>query len=179
MAIDAHDLFFDFAFQYYVAGRTAFFLGLDTVTGNLLHHAIEMSLKGSLSKRGWDLGRLKALGHRLPKMWETFKANSGDGIWSRYDSVVAALSDFEELRYPNSVLKRGMSVSIDLARPTSSLVGKPSASRPEPQYKLYVQDVDELFVSICRGGREFKLFTANEAARHYLKKDNPMATELP
>jgi hypothetical protein len=48
MAMDAHDLFFDFAFQYYVARRTAFFLGVDTVTGNLLHHAIEMSLKGSL-----------------------------------------------------------------------------------------------------------------------------------
>ena len=43
--------FFRTAGQYYVAGRYAAFAGFIPVTGNLLHHAIELFLKGGLSKK--------------------------------------------------------------------------------------------------------------------------------
>ena len=42
------DLFFDSAMQYYVAGRGAFFAKLTPVAANLLHHAVEMFLKGAI-----------------------------------------------------------------------------------------------------------------------------------
>jgi hypothetical protein len=48
--------------QYYVAGRYAVIAGLMPVAGNLLHHAIEMCLKGALSKKaGKSLQQLKKL----------------------------------------------------------------------------------------------------------------------
>ena len=50
MSTRALELFFSSATQYYVSGRYAVFAGLTPVVGNLLHHAVEMYLKGALSK---------------------------------------------------------------------------------------------------------------------------------
>jgi hypothetical protein len=50
MTMDAINLFFSAGSQYYIAGRFGVFAGLNPVVGNLLHHAIEMDLKGALSK---------------------------------------------------------------------------------------------------------------------------------
>jgi hypothetical protein len=58
--------FFKMAGQYYVVGRFAAFAGLIPITGNLLHHAVEMFLKGGLSKNGVSLVDLKKMGHNLP-----------------------------------------------------------------------------------------------------------------
>lgn len=76
------------------------------------------------------------------------------------------------------MLKRGMRVTLDLG-PSRPLPGKASLTRHEPEYTLYVQEVDELFVSICRGGRNLKLFTLNETAKQHLRNENLMAAELP
>ena len=69
MSIEPQQLFISSAIDYYVAGRFAVFAGLNPTAGNLLHHAVEMSLKAALSKRGWSLGDLKKLGHRLEDIW--------------------------------------------------------------------------------------------------------------
>jgi hypothetical protein len=42
--------FFSSAAQYYVAGRFGVFAALNPVAANLMHHAIEMYLKGALLK---------------------------------------------------------------------------------------------------------------------------------
>jgi hypothetical protein len=63
LAQDAYAAFFDRSIQYYAAGRFAFHSGLTPVAGNLLHHAVEMCLKGALSKKGFGLKQLYKLGH--------------------------------------------------------------------------------------------------------------------
>ena len=45
----ARSEFFSAGTQYYVAGRYAVIVGLIPVAGNLLHHAVEMFLKGGLA----------------------------------------------------------------------------------------------------------------------------------
>jgi hypothetical protein len=57
LAQDAYAAFFDRSIQYYAAGRFAFHSGLTPVAGNLLHHAVEMCLKGALSKKGFGQSR--------------------------------------------------------------------------------------------------------------------------
>jgi hypothetical protein len=41
---------------------------------NLLHHAVEMVLKGALAKKGMNLKALKCLSHDLPRVWREFTA---------------------------------------------------------------------------------------------------------
>ena len=62
--MDAIHQFFVAGSQYYVAGRFAVFGWLNPVAGNLLHHAIEMYLKGGLSKTK-SLKGLRAFQHNL------------------------------------------------------------------------------------------------------------------
>jgi hypothetical protein len=66
--------------QYYVAGRYAAFAGLVPTTGNQFHHAVELFLKGGLSKNGLSLANLKKLGHDLPEIWAMFTALRTFGI---------------------------------------------------------------------------------------------------
>jgi hypothetical protein len=68
--------FFSSAAQYYVAGRFGVFAALNPVAANLMHHAIEMYLKGALLKlKTKTLKDLKdKFGHSLPKSWAAFKA---------------------------------------------------------------------------------------------------------
>src|SRR5436853_83403 len=73
---DAYAELFRVALQYYVSGRAACMSGCISTTGNLLHHAVEMMLKGELSKTISlkDLKDGDKFGHWLPKCWTAFKA---------------------------------------------------------------------------------------------------------
>ena len=62
-------LFISAGMHYYVAGRYAVFAGLNPTAANLLHHAVEMALKGALAKKGMDLKALKGLSYDLPRIW--------------------------------------------------------------------------------------------------------------
>ena len=57
---------------------------------------------------GWELKQLKALNHHLPTIWEKFKMCSNDSSLSAHDGVIDLLSEFEEIRYPDSVVKHGI-----------------------------------------------------------------------
>jgi hypothetical protein len=101
--------FFRYGCQYYVAGRYGVFAGLIPVAANLHHHAIEMLLKGALSKK-MTLEELKnKLGHKLEKTWDEFKAVANDSSLARFDQVIAELNKFEEIRYPDKLLQSGAS----------------------------------------------------------------------
>lgn len=122
--------FFTLATQYYVAGRYAAQVTGIPVAGNLLHHAIEMYLKGGLGKKGLTLAELKKLGHNLPAIWEAFKSKFGLSTSSPHNQVIRDLHDFEELRYPDSVLNRGMMGRISMTRDAGLVFHAQSSTLP-------------------------------------------------
>jgi len=136
---DASDAFFDRALQYYVAGRFAFHAGQTPVAANLLHHAVEMCLKEALSRNGLGLKQLRDLGHELPPLWEEYKRAASDRRLNRFDAAISDLNDYEELRYPDRMLKQGMGSLFVLKR--SHAANIPGAA--VTQYVLNLEDVDE------------------------------------
>lgn len=163
---------FQTAGQYYVAGRYSAFAGFIPVTGNLLHHAVEMYLKGGLSKKGADRKALRKLSHNLEQIWERFKSEYPDPVLSNFDRVIPQLDRFEDIRYPGPKLDQGMCAVINIPRAiTVHHLG------PSPTYELSVQEIDELVAQL------FKTISANPVAfltayfhqpvaLEYLKKDN-------
>lgn len=133
--------FFKTAGQYYVSGRYAAIAGFIPTTGNLLHHAVEMFLKGGLSKKGLSLLELKKLGHHLPNIWAKFKTMFNDPVLNKFDDVISSLHRFEDIRYPDLIVEKGMLAMINITRQQPTPL---NPSGPEPTYELCVQDIDEL-----------------------------------
>jgi len=163
--------FFGIAFHYYVSGRHAVFAKLNHVAGNLLHHAVEMCLKGALSRGGMDLSDLESFRHDLKKLWKAFKKQTGDRSLSRLDAAVSALHRHEKLRYPNFILDHGMQhlISIKRSSPTTA------SGRPEPKFELCLEDVDEIFATVFNStGLNAKFFigTMSEEAKERLAWEN-------
>jgi hypothetical protein len=157
--------------DYYVAGRYAVFAGQAPTAGNLLHHAIEMCLKGALAKKGKSLAELTALRHHLPLIWSEFKASYSGHSADAFDSIIAELHKFEEIRYPDVILERGMFCSIDPGKRPQSVVSRPEG----PHYVLYLGEIDELMGKLFSITRfNFAGFTRhlNAAAAKYLYERN-------
>jgi hypothetical protein len=145
--------FFSNGCQYYIAGRYGAFAGLNTVVGNLLHHAIEHFLKGVLAKTK-SLKELKKLLHNLPAIWDAFKAQVNDPTLARFDDVISRLHKFEDLRYPDPN-EPGMLCHIELTKARAAEVAAMIASTPTsaptstlPQYDLILEEIDELVAVI-------------------------------
>jgi hypothetical protein len=177
MGRDEWDEFFKTASQYYVVGRYAAFAGLIPVTGNLLHHAVEMFLKAGLSKKGLSLENLKnKLGHDLPKIWNRFKTTFNDPALGQFDNVISSLHDFEDIRYPDLIVAKGMQAMINIIRQQTPSF---DPSRSEPKYQLCVQDVDELvgqlFTTVSANPAAFLNFHKPEAKK-YLAEQNVVSS---
>lgn len=174
MSVSPLEVFFSNATDYYIAGRFAAFAGLAPVVGNILHHAIEMYLKGGLSKTK-NLAELKNLSHNLPDVWSEFKAQlKGPSSIDQFDSVVSALHAFEELRYPDSVLKHGMSCTVSIKHSPSSAASSGAGASP-PHYDLCLEDVDKLVATIfavVRVNPPFFTGRLNKVARLWLEEEN-------
>lgn len=84
--------------QYYVAGRHAVAAGLNPIAGNLLHHAIECMLKGAMVKTK-TFPELKKISHDLSRLWQGFKSDVGDSNLSKFDAIIGALDNCEDLRF--------------------------------------------------------------------------------
>jgi len=156
--------------HYYVAGRYAVFAGLNPTAANLLHHAVEMALKGALAKKGMDLKALKRLNHDLPEIWREFTAQYGfDG--STFDGVIAELQKFETVRYPDEIVKQGL--HSEFAR------GKPSPPSGQARYTLWLAQIDELMYKIFTAGsiihKAFAACVNMPMANEYLFKENEVA----
>ena len=145
--MDAIHLFFSNGRDYYIAGRYAAHAGLNPVVGNILHHAIEHFLKGALSKTK-ALSELKSLGHNLVKIWNAFKAQANDPTLARFDDVISTLSEFEELRYPDSSMARGMQCIVNITKTGAMMTSGSSTLPMPPQYELCLQEIDELVGAI-------------------------------
>jgi hypothetical protein len=149
-AVDRH--LFVAAIEYYISGRATYFAGGVVIVGNLFHHAVELLLKGELSK-AFTLKELKnKFSHSLPRLWFEFRARFPTEVLTEFDPLIQGLDQFEDIRYPDSVVTDGALIVFGLGR------GNPhtprfSASPPPPTYQLGIGDVDALFarvISLCR-----------------------------
>ena len=158
--------------QYYVSGRYAVIAGLIPVAGNLLHHAVEMFLKGGLAS-SMELKELKNVRHHLPKIWKVFKDRLGKDGFERFDPVVTSLHAFEELRYPDSMILHG-------AKMIMGVTGQPVLAGSAqiiatPSYELYLSEVDPLVGAIFDAASVNPAFFTDRlqpCAREYLRDTN-------
>lgn len=167
--------FFDPATQYYIAGRYACVAQLTPVGPNLLHHAIEMFMKGTLAEKGKTLPQLKKFSHNLDKIWIEFKSTFPDPRLNAFDPAIQDLQRFEAIRYPDTLLSDG--AVLQIARRRGELVppnpGDPV--RKEPSYQLVLEDVDalvKLLFDISKLNPQAYFSLDNEDANHFLKFQN-------
>ena len=181
--------------QYYITGRFAVAAGLNPVAANLLHHAIEFLLKGTLAKTH-TLEQLRRLSHKLPPLWDEFKTAVGDTSLSRFDGAITALHEYEDLRYPDDALKNGMESIVTSHRgplpadfphfpqvpagvfpaDVAADVNRRLASLPKVRgYELCLQDYDELIEEILKAAKwdpRFFFNGMNPKARETLADGN-------
>lgn len=117
-----------------------------------------MLLKGKLAHHR-SLKKLKKLGHDLVKCWTAFKSVLPGEDLSQHDDVITLLNEFEDLRYPDDLLKFGAVIIMGFV--TRADIGSPSPGTVEPTYTLSVTDLDALM------DRLFKLCGINPEA--YMK----------
>ena len=164
--------FFRLGTHYYVAGRFAALSGLFPMTGNLLHHAVEMYLKGALV-RLIGLDALRDLSHDLNRIWNEYKARLSSADASSFDGPVAELHRFERLRYPETVLRDGMDASFTIFREQRVEIFGPDG--PLHPYSLVLEDIDALVKAIFAGAGvnpQFHLQHLRDDAKGYLTKQN-------
>src|SRR4051812_17203361 len=145
---DAWMHLFKVGMQYYIAGRAAARWQLVPIAGNLLHHAIEMLLKGELSKTLRLEDIKKQYGHLLVKTWNAFKATHPGEDLAGFDQLVADLDRFEGIRYPDEYIKSGavMSLGWGTLKPAIRQMVGPKL----PEYYLYVNEVDVLVARLFK-----------------------------
>ena len=137
----------DYGLQYYVAGRFATANRFTPVCANLLHHAVELLLKACLSNDDSretieNYGdRKRGYGHNILLLWDAFKEKQTAPVPVEFDAIVAALHDFEEIRYPEKLIQNGARITIN------PLVDEPicdNGNEPEPSYSLSLPSIDRL-----------------------------------
>ena len=164
------------AVQYFVAGRAAAINQLIPVLGNLLHHAVEMALKAALAS-SLSLPDLKKLGHQLPKIWSSFKATCTVDA-AHFDSVVAELHRFENIRYPDLLLQHGAQMEFILLR--EHIQSGQRSPSIVPRYRLVLEDVDELMEFIFEAAKinpHFFTGSMSESAKDFLSRHNRYASK--
>jgi hypothetical protein len=176
----AYERFFKAALEYYVNGRASAFCGCLSTTGNLLHHAVEMMLKGELSRTASleDLKDNKKFGHWLPKCWDAFKALFPTEDLSEFDLMISELDKFEMIRYPDNLLGRGASIGIGFNR--GRVVQNMKIGHPVPEYQIGVGDVDAFFaraMDLCHMNPKAYFGFLTEHGREMLTKYNAYAKD--
>jgi len=166
--------FFKLGFQYYIAGRYAVAAALAPVAGNLLHHAVEMFLKGGLAAHTTEDERKRCFRHGLVDLWSEFKTRLPSANLEKFDPIIAALDKLEEIRYPENILKNGMAFSFAFGTETSVEIGG-AATEKVPRYLLFVGEIDPLMGALCEASNiNAKTFTTRyrEPGLTYLKCEN-------
>jgi len=116
---------------YYIAARFSVFSGL-WIMGNLFHHAVEMLLKGFLciDLEEKAMKNFSKSGHSLLDAWKLFKGVIGDKNADQFDDIITSLDEFEDIRYPDRVIKQGAIIVID----PLSIDGKKFQSSPNANH---------------------------------------------
>jgi hypothetical protein len=168
-AEDTAHLFFSAACGYYIAARFAAFARLNPLAGNLFHHAIEMYLKGALSKTK-SIRQLEKFRHKLPSLWKAFKDQTNIAL-NQFDTTIADLHRYEDIRYPDAILASGMASTIDIVK--SNLPTRYEGP-PVSEYRICLQEIDELVDAIFSGARRnpAAYFQRSDPTREFLIKEN-------
>jgi hypothetical protein len=170
-AADRH--FLDRGMQYYVAGRFSALSQQYPICANLLHHSVEMLLKGSLCRTHSKV-QLRAMGHNLPRAWRAFEASHPDPRLAQFNATIKALNKFEQIRYPDGVLEKGMSGTFDLFHEHKSEL-QSSVGYAPPQYSLNLEDVDHLVIlvfEVAKFNSRFFVNSMSAPAREILNDRN-------
>jgi hypothetical protein len=148
-AADRHaQLFVGNACQYYAAARFAMHAQCMPVCGNLFHHAVEMLLKAGLARKR-ELSELKDMGHKLKVLWRAFKADFPDPALKRHDKTISSLDKFEDIRYPDAIMKHGMGASAQWHGPPAKITMRGGLKTPK-QYAIVVSDIDDLVADVFK-----------------------------
>ena len=134
------------ATQYYAAGRHASLAQLSPVNATLLHHAVELFLKGGLLSF-LPLEEIESIRHNLKRLWRTFAEHYQDSTLSEHKSAVGALQKFERIRYPDAEVLKGMTGQFAILREEFVTVSKTN-SPSLPRFDLVLEDVDHLVLVI-------------------------------
>ena len=134
-----------------------------------------MLLKGALSKSMSLEDMKKKLSQQLDKIWDAFKAQTGDASLSRFDKVIEELNKFEDIRYPDELLEKGASMMFDVAKAGAAMSSVIGVS--EPQYKFCLEEIDELVGEIFKIASRnpdayLKSMIVRPDAQNYLQLDN-------
>jgi hypothetical protein len=171
--------FMNLGVQYSLAARTAALAGL-FVCGNLYHHSIEMFLKSGLTRK-YSMHDLQyEFRHELPKLWDAFKKEFDAAGLARFDETIEDVEKFEDIRYPNKVIRYGVQLIVDY-RGENPVEYPASPERPEPLYKFYYDDVDRLIGEIFRASSRNPLFYTSglkPEVQEMLARYNPIAADL-
>lgn len=158
--------------DYYVAGRFATVTGLFPMAGNLLHHSVEMFLKGALV-RLVGLEPLRKVGHDLNRLWDLFKTHLPCPEAASFDKPITEMHRFERLRYPDTAIREGMEATLAIFRDRRVETSGPGD--PLPQYSLVLEDFDALAKLIFERASvnpQFHLQRLRPEAREFLARHN-------
>jgi HEPN domain len=168
--------FFRSATHYYISGRFSLISQLFPVGANLLHHAVEMYIKGALLS-DLRLKDIRTYNHSIQKLWGEFKTIFPDpslNQFDTFDTTVERLDKFEHLRYPDDYLQKDMSGQFALFRNDLVQSQNTGISMP-PNYDLILEDVDHLVKIIFEKASVnpgFYIQGINEQAKHFLLLHN-------
>jgi hypothetical protein len=173
--MDASRISVEFArsgLDYYIAGRASAQAQLATITGNLLHHAVEMLMKSELVKSISCEELKNKYGHRLRALWSKYTEKSAEDL-SQFDQIIGELDAFESIRYPDNMLKTGAGITIGWdATKTRMMLQDDKAV---PQFILSVNEIDRLvalLIKIIGLNREYLMILVNEKGRQFIEYQN-------
>ena len=147
------------------AGRFSAASHFTPVSANLLHHAVEMFLKGCLvTKVGFDLLPRRKAGHDLNALWEKFREYFPDPKFERYTTAIAELHNFEQIRYPEKLITNGGLLGVGFL----SGVKNVQLYGPKlPEYQLAVNDIDDLVKDLFDAGNVNPMFYSTILSQQY------------
>jgi hypothetical protein len=153
----------EFGTHYYIVGRYSMFSGFGVVSGNLMHHAVELLLKACLARQDPDPNanrkpdtwaqiqkyrHTKSYRHNLEKLWSEFKTRNPDVASAEHDEVIRGLNKFEDIRYPDNLIQGGavLSVSLYEVRPEHRTAPIPALHQPlvKPESRMFYLELPRI-----------------------------------
>ncbi len=169
--------FCDLGTEYYVAARLAARAAQAPVHGNILHHAIELYLKGALvGTLSLAEMKQKPYSHDLTALWAAFKKKTNDPKLDRFDEAIKALHEFESIRYPDEIVAKGLATSVSWVPGDLTFGG---TIKSPPEYIVSVHQIDELVLEVLHrtAVNPKAMPLLNAAACEALEYHNPFAAE--
>ena len=148
-----------------MSGRFSTAGGSMPVCANLLHHAIELMLKACLARDDprdviEKYGFKSSYGHMLPTLWVEFKNRNSSKSYSEFDEIIVALHKFEDIRYPEKLIKNGAAITIDPFENEHPTVV--TGTDPTERYSLTLPPIDRLMKSLFDATRTNLAFFSPE-----------------